>query len=533
MNNMSSSRVFFVFVAGFIFLTTLPTSSSHAQTADTGEQSTEWAAPAISAAQRMRMFPDPSQSVQQAPPVIPELETDRDPSGLISSYQPGGATLTSRNPFFQNLGTNGRTCFTCHQPQNGWTISAQAAHDRFFASNGTDPLFRLVDGATCPSDDVSTPAAQQKAYQLLIDKGLIRIGLAIPSNAKFTVSVLSDPYGCNTNPTTGLTSPTSGIVSVYRRPLPSTNLGFLSTVMWDGREPSLAHQAVDATLTHAQGNNPGPTTAQQTQIVNFESGIFTSQIFDNQATLLLARPTQLTQTVPIAGTNPVQCTETSVAQSGGPFALAALLPEFFIGVNDPFGLNPCGTPFTGDIFDLYANWANLPGNDPVSSFRKSVARGEEVFNTKPINITGVAGINDVLNQPSFIGNCGTCHDTPNIGDHSVKAPLDIGITDANPVQPLDVSGLPVFAVTCTDPNSPLLGKTFNVTDPGRALISGNCTDIGKTKGPILRGLAARAPYFHNGSAATLSDAVEFYEQRFNVGFTDQEKQDLANFLATL
>jgi len=80
--------------------------------------------------------------------------------------------------------------------------------------------------------------------------------------------------------------------------------------------------------------------------------------------LVLAKPSQLTQTVPIAGTpNPVQCTETSVAQTGGPFALAALLPDFFIGVNDPFGQNPCGTQFTGDISDLYASWANLPGND--------------------------------------------------------------------------------------------------------------------------------------------------------------------------
>src|SRR5262245_627146 len=303
---MSSSRVFVVFVA---ILATFLTSPSHAQTSDAGAQSTEWAAPAIEHAQRMRMFPDLSQSGQQAPPVIPKLETDRDPSGRISTYQPGGATRTSRNPFFQNLGTNGRTCFTCHQPQNGWTISAQAAHDRFFASNGTDPLFRLVDGATCPSDDVSSPDARQKAYQLLMDKGLIRIGLAIPSDAKFTVTVLSDPYGCNTDPTTGLTSRTSGIVSVYRRPLPAANLGFLSTIMWDGREPSLAHQAVDATLGHAQGNTPGPTDDQQSQIVNFESGIFTSQIFDNQAKFLRARPSPLTQTVPIAGTNPVQCTE--------------------------------------------------------------------------------------------------------------------------------------------------------------------------------------------------------------------------------
>ncbi|MBV8140036.1 MAG: hypothetical protein JO121_31015, partial [Deltaproteobacteria bacterium] len=192
---MNSSRPVSVFVVGFSIFAAVFASPSSAQTSQPGGQSTAWAAPAIAAAQQMRMFPDPSRGVQQAPPVIPLLGIDPDPSGLISSYQPGGATLTSGNPFFQNLGTNGRTCFTCHQPQNGWTISAQAAHDRFFASNGTDPLFRLVDGATCPNDDVSTPAARQKAYQLLMDKGLIRIGLAIPTNAKFTVSVMSDPYG--------------------------------------------------------------------------------------------------------------------------------------------------------------------------------------------------------------------------------------------------------------------------------------------------------------------------------------------------
>jgi cytochrome c peroxidase len=65
------------------------------------------------------------------------------------------------------------------------------------------------------------------------------------------------------------------------------------------------------------------------------------------------------------------------------------------------------------------------------------------------------------------------------------------------------------------------------------LITGNCADIGKVKGPILRGLAARAPYFHNGSAATLMDVVNFYDHRFNLGFTDGQKQDLVNFLNAL
>jgi cytochrome c peroxidase len=89
----------------------------------------------------------------------------------------------------------------------------------------------------------------------------------------------------------------------------------------------------------------------------------------------------------------------------------------------------------------------------------------------------------------------------------------------------------VFTLTCTQ--GPLAGQTFTVTDPGRALISGKCEDIGKVKGPILRGLAARAPYFHNGSATTLLDVVNFYDQRFGIGFTKQQKSDLVNFLNAL
>jgi cytochrome c peroxidase len=204
-----------------------------------------------------------------------------------------------------------------------------------------------------------------------------------------------------------------------------------------------------------------------------------------------------------------------------------------VGINDPFGQNPKGTAFSSNIFDLFAAWADLPGKGGVSADRESIARGEAIFNTTPINITGVAGINDALQQPSVSGFCGTCHDTPNVGNHSVKAPLNIGIADAGANAPpaLDIADLPVFTLLCTA--GPLSGQTFTVTDPGRALISGNCADIGKLKGPILRGLAGRAPYFHNGSAATLLDAVNFYDQRFGIGFSDQDKRDLVAFLASL
>ena len=55
-------------------------------------------------------------------------------------------------------------------------------------------------------------------------------------------------------------------------------------------------------------------------------------------------------------------------------------------------------------------------------------------------------------------------------------------------------------------------------------------DIGRLKGPILRGLSSRAPYFHNGSAKTLMDVINFYDARFNMNLTAQQKADLVAFL---
>jgi len=507
------------------------TSFGHAHAADRGMPDPATAATLAGEsahAQRMRThFPDGSGSNQRTPPVIPEFEQDPDPSGVIATFQPNGPTQTDQNAFFQNLGTNNRTCFTCHQPEDGWTVSARHAQERF-NTDRNDPLFRLVDGATCPSDDLSTPGKRRKAFDLLLKKGLFRIGLPMPSSTSLQFQILSvdDPYNCNTNSTTGLTSPTAGIVSSYRRPLPATNLGFLSTIMWDGREPSLFSQAVDATLGHAQAS-AAPSAAQQQQIVTFEgcttadtpslcastrasAGLFTAQVADNDAGSLAA-----------------------AGASGGPVAVAQQLANFFIGINDPLANNPENIPFTSIIFNLYDAWANLPDRDDGPDARRAIARGQQVFNTVPINITDVGGLNDALNQPSISGFCGTCHDTPNAGNHSVKAPLNIGIANAGSSAPpvLDISGLPVFTVWCT--KGPLAGKIFQVTDIGRATITGQCADIGKLKGPILRGLAARAPYFHNGSAATLSDLVEFYDQRFSIGLTDQQKSDLVAFLNSL
>ncbi len=489
--------------------------------AQTTQAATTLAGANAHARDMQRLFPDRSRAMQATPPVILKLEVYRDPSGGVATMQPNGPTATAGNAFFRDLGTNGRTCFTCHQPQDGWTISAKDAEDRFEA-NADDPLFRLVDGATCPSDDVSTPQAKRKAYGLLRDRGLIRIGLPMPSAARFEILDVRDPYDCNTNPTTGLTSPKTGIVSVYRRPLPTTNLGFLSTIMWDGREPNLFSQAVDATLIHAQGKT-APNSAEQQQIVTFEgctraetrslcadipqgSGIFTAQTFDQDGVYLTDR-----------GAN------------GGPKTLSEKVARFFIGINDPFGGNPRRAPFNSDVFSLYDAWESLPGHSPAVAAREAIARGELIFDTLTFQITGVAGLNDVQHKRFIVGSCGTCHDTPSAGNHSVSALLNTGVAVAG--EPLNLTGLPVFKIRCTA--GPLSGNIFEVTDPGRALITGQCADIGKFKAPILRSLAARAPYFHNGTAAALLDVVKFYAARFAIPLTEQDMKDLAAFLNSL
>lgn len=192
--------------------------------------------------------------------------------------------------------------------------------------------------------------------------------------------------------------------------------------------------------------------------------------------------------------------------------------------------------FNPEVFGLYTAWQADPGRRNPGA-RASIARGERIFNQRQFTIDHVNGLNlfafDPLGaNPLSSGTCTVCHDAPNVGHHSKKLAINIGVSDANPPV-LDVSPLPVFAVSCTDSSGPLQNYVFHVTDLGRAMISGKCADVGKVKGPILRGLAARAPYFHNGSAATLEDVVNFYNQRFQIGLTDADKEDLVAFLKSL
>src|SRR5262249_26035914 len=178
--------------------------------------------------------------------------------------------------------------------------------------------------------------------------GVIRVGIGVPATADFELIAVDDPYG----------HASSAELSLFRRPLPSTNLNFLTTVMWDGRETflgsdhcniaaeggkcfasihfDLADQSNGATQGHAQAPNP-ISNAQRESIVAFETALATAQVFDRDARRLSA-----------AGAR------------GGPEAI--LGQAFYYGINDNLGDYRTGAPFTPIVFDIYDAW-NRPGGD--------------------------------------------------------------------------------------------------------------------------------------------------------------------------
>jgi cytochrome c peroxidase len=445
--------------------------------------------------------------------VVPNLQPFTDTTGDIATYTTAADILES-NPFFSALGSNTRSCANCHQLSQGMSISAAAATALFNSTNGTDPLFDAVDGANCPT--ATTGNAAQ--HSLILNNGLIRITVTLPTTAQFKLTVLSDPYGC------AVTTNTSGqqVVSVYRRPLPSSNLSFLSAVMWDTRETTsplstlatfpanltadLNQQALDAITEHEQGLST-PSAPDITALVAFEQGLFTAQITDSLAGSL-----------------------SSNGATGGPAALAST--NYYPGINDSLGNDPTGAKFNPASMTLYTTWHNS-----ANTQQASIERGEQLFNTAPMNITNVNGLPGTVPHAS----CSFCHDTPDIGNRSVFGALDTGTahntaaeTDPNVIAGLarlSVPSLPLYQITGCKINGTAV--TYTTSDPGRALSTGLCADMNYTKVPILRGLAARAPYFHGGSAASLAQVVAFYNARFQMGLTTQQQTDLVNFLNAL
>lgn len=459
-----------------------------------------------------------------SPGTLPAQMEFATPTGRVGILMASGPVEMKDHPFFTPLGKNGRACITCHQPAYGMSFSAEAARDLWRRTNGKDPLFAAIDGSNCPDQ----PQELEKSHSLLLNRGLIRVPLPIPKNAEFSIEVVSDPAGCNTSPSFGLKSATP-MVSVYRRPRMAANLKYVTNAgpaivlklgaladtdpatgrpvgmnfMSDAREATLATQARNATLGHGQA--AGITDEQLRRIVDFESQIYVAASFDR--------------------------TGGNLAESGnpgslGPKAMADHRPGV-LGDND---YDP--------VFLLFDAWKK-PGNTPQEQFRASVARGADIFLFRQFWLRDATHINSIGLGNPLKRTCATCHNAQMTGQDLSAGWVDLGTTNyprwTEPPLYSDAQELPVFKVTCKDSAQPhpYLGRVIYTTDPGRALISGRCIDVGSIVMQQFRGLSARAPYFSNGSAKNLRELVDYYDRRFDMKLSETEKQDLINFLGVL
>jgi hypothetical protein len=154
-------------------------------------------------------------------------------------------------------------------------------------------------------------------------------------------------------------------------------------------------------------------------------------------------------------------------------------------------------------FNLFDAWA-----DDANPKRAQIARGQKVFNSMNVSHK----------------SCIACHDAANNGTNVSNTLFDINTASAAARTP----DLPLYTF-----RNKKTGETRQLTDAGFGNITGRWDDLGLFKTPTLRALAARAPYFHNGIAATLEDVVRHYEKHFDFRFTDEERADLVAFLNAL
>jgi hypothetical protein len=461
--------------------------------------------------------------------VLPEFSAFDDSQGTLGVLNASGELKTDGHPFFTALGTNGRACISCHQPSWGMSLSVTALMDRWRETSGNDPVFAAFDGSNCPS----LPQQKESSHSLLLKRGLFRIPLVWPPRnadgstkpVEFTIEVVRDPTGCNMSTDYGLKS-AQPTISVYRRPRMSANLNYVISgtrpivlksgmladtdpetgrpvsmnLMTDAREATLKTQAMDAILGHEQAREK-PTQGQIEKIVEFESRVYVAQAAHQF--------------------------EGPLAVPGAPLALGVLALRD--GQSEIAGGKNLDSAF-GD-FNVWKGSSRY--------YRASIARGAEVFAHRQFWLRDAANINSAGLGNPVKGTCATCHSSRMTGQDLSAGWVDAGTTNfptwTEPGTWADSSELPVFKITCARDAAPhpYLGRVIYSTDPGRALISGKCADAGSIVMQQLRGLAARAPYFANGSAKTLREVVDFYDRRFDIKLTDAEKDDLINFLGAL
>jgi hypothetical protein len=483
---------------------------------------------------------------------LPAYATFSNPTGTLAVFNADGPIATRGHPFFEPLGRNGRACVTCHQPADAMSLSVRSIRWRWAAAGPRDSLFATVDGTNCPN----LPIGQRSSHSLLLDKGLFRIPLAWPPrdpagrviSPDFDITVISDPTGCNTDSVYGLGS-SNPRISVFRRPRMAANMKYVEperplslwqirtgevrpvdpatgrrlggNLMSDGRAPTLVAQMIDASRTHMEMIE-GLLPSEQVQVRKFLDQVYTAQATDRTGGPLDTGGAHL---------GPRALRDGKPAMVGA-YSARPMFPELEGWVTQRIASSIKWTPLV-KLPPFRPTRAGEEHETPAQRvYRDSVARGYLSFMYRQFLIRNVADLNGFIGNP-VKQTCAACHNMVQTGMDVSPGYLDLGTTTYPTATP--APDLPLFRIDCRKdaPPHPYLGRVIYTSDPGRALITGRCADVGKIVIQQMRGLAARAPYFANGSAQDLRAVIDFYDARFRIGYARDEITDLINFMGAL
>ena len=387
---------------------------------------------------------------------IPNNYLFRNPGGKSATFSTQGS-IDLTGEYFQAQGTNGRSCASCHIPEEAWSINPGTLQHLFDESDGTHPVFHRLDANNPLTANLDTVDGRLAAFSMLLSRGVFRRGGTPRANSEWELIGAEDPHGF-----ASLTQ-----LVHWRRAMPTINFTLGSaTINWDGgnsvgidQHAGLTNQAT-RNVTGGQQGPPAPPEVIA-DIVAYEESLFTAQLI-------------------VPGVGRLD----SDGARGGPEALSAMSK-------------------VAGRFDLFDAWANH--ENPK---RAQIARGQELFNN-----TNVGG-----------RTCTGCHNSANNGTNINNLLFDIRTASAEARTP----DLPLYTF-----RNKTTGETRQLTDAGRGQVTGLWNDLGRFKTPTIRALSARAPYFHNGIAATLDEVVRHYERHLGFVFTDQERADLVAFLNAL
>jgi cytochrome c peroxidase len=297
-----------------------------------------------------------AEQVSASSPDIPNSISNnllfRNPGGKAATFSTQGSVdLTGE--YFQAQGTNGRSCASCHIPEEAWSINPGTLQHLFDETEGTHPIFNRLDANNPLTANLETVEGRLAAFSMLLSHGIFRRGGTPRANSEWELIAADDPNGY-----ASLTQ-----LVHWRRAMPTINFALGSaTVNWDEGNSVGADQhagLVNQANRNVTGGQQGPPAPPEViaNIVGFEESLFTAQLI-------------------VPGVGRLD----SDGARGGPEALASMSK-------------------VAGRFDLFDAWAN--DENPK---RAQIARGQELFNNPNANGSSCSGCHNSANNGTNINN---------------------------------------------------------------------------------------------------------------------------------